>query len=168
MRLVALLSLLVIGCPGPVKPPGMTAWDAGSLQLGVALSDTDPKFVAMPLEVQLHSGAQGGFHVPAMFQVTGQHEDAAVFEHFVRRARDSALVSRGTRTLDVSGNPWVTSQPIPIFMCPPPVGIDIIGEDLTFEVSVTSASGAVLSRETAKTRVKCPSTASYCASICKG
>ena len=166
MKPVALLSLLVIGCLPP-PPPGVTAWDAGTLQLGVALSDTDPKFVAMPTEVVLHSGAQGGFHVPVMYKVTAQREDAALFEHTVRRSRDLALVSRGSRTLDVSGNPWVTSQPIPVFMCPTPVGINIIGEELTFEVTVTSSAGVVLSRESAKTSLRCPMT-TFCESICKG
>ncbi len=168
MKTVALLSLLVIGCVPPPKP-GVTLWEAGTLQLGVALSDSDPKFVAMPKDVELHPGAQGGFHVPVMYQVTGEREDKALFEHTVRRSRDMALVSRGSRTLDVSGSPWVTAQPIPTFMCPTPVGINIIGEELIFEVTVTSSVGVILSRETAKTSLHCPmANSDFCESICKG
>ncbi len=170
MKTSALLVVVVLvsGCPPP-PPPSTTSWDAGTLHIGVASDDSTPQFIALPAEVELHSGAQGGFHVPVMYRITGEEEAGAQFDAVVRRTRDAELVSRSSRSLDVSGSVWVTSQAIPIFICPTPVGINIIAEELTFEVTVTNSVGVVLTRERAKTTLRCPaSNASFCASICKG
>ncbi|MEW5737860.1 MAG: hypothetical protein AB1938_02980 [Myxococcota bacterium] len=182
MRAVAasLFGLVLLACPGPDRPPppedtdGGTdtpAWPAGDFQLGTSSPSDPTAYVAMPSTLQLVPGAQGGFHVPVMYRVTGHSGTNLTFEHKVRRVKDGVLVSRGSRLFDVlpqSGGAWVSEYEITIFMCPTPVGVTVMDEALTFEVRILDESSKLLSVGTAQAVVHCPAGNSFCESICKG
>lgn len=157
--------------PDGGEPP---SWPAGAVEIGIPFETsnfTTWGFQDMPAEVELHAGAQGGFHLPTSFRVNGQSQNAATFDYRVRRARDGVLVSKGTRTYDVApmdGGSWVRPD-IVIFLCPTPVGVNVVGEALDFEVSVSNEAGAILGVGTAHALLKCPaSNGPFCLSVCKG
>lgn len=140
-------------------------WADGTMTIG---SELDGGYVPMPAEVELHPGAQGGFHVPVRYEIVGKTEPDVIFEHQVRRARDGVLVSRGSRTSDVTGPIW-DSDLVVVFMCPTPLGVNVEGEEVNFVVNVKRASGALLTTSSTKTVLKCPAdNQSFCQSICKG
>ena len=168
-----LLLFLLAGCGGVGQPDGGTdagAWPEGALELGAEEPDGGG-FIAMPSESFATPGAQGGFHVPVMYRVTGPSLPGVVFEHRVTRSRDGRLVSKGTRTLDVgpvaAGASWTTPGAVIIFLCPTPVGVSVVGEDLSFEVTATKG-GALLGKAGASTVFRCPAGNAFCDSICRG
>jgi hypothetical protein len=166
--------LVLTGCAGPIDPPdggsdGGALWPEGTLELGA--EGPDGGFVAMPAEVEATPGAQGGFHVPVVYRVTGKALPGVLFEHRIRRTRDNTLVSKGTRTWDVSpvgaGQSWTTAGAVIIFLCPTPVGVNVVGESLTFEVTATKG-GELLGTAGASAQFRCPAGDAFCESICKG
>jgi hypothetical protein len=171
---LALAALVLCACPPPPTDDdggtmGDTVWPEGTVELGAPVSDTDETFQPLPTAIELHQGAQGGFHAPVLFRVNGQVESAAIFTHRLTRTSDGVLVSKGTRAFDVTGGAWATPSAVPLFLCPTPVGVNIVDQQLTFELTVSRASGVVLGRAKATAVVHCPASAqSFCASICKG
>lgn len=182
--LVFVLVVLASGCVGSCLDPrpdppdpevdggpdGPPAWGEGAVEIGTTPDSVT--FVAMPAELELHPGAQGGFHVPISYRVVGKTEPDAVFEHKVRRVKDNVLVSRGTRSFDVApadAGVWTPDYEVTVFLCPTPVGITVQDEEVTFEVRVTRmSSGKLLGVGTAKATLRCPAGNTFCASICKG
>jgi hypothetical protein len=171
-------ALLLSACPVPPGPGdsgpgdgGDALWPDGTLVLGAPVSDSDLTFQLLPAEVDLHPGAQGGYHVPLMYRVDGQTEPGATFDHRVTRVRDGVLVSKGSRVYDVSPDgtgSWSTGSAVVIFLCPTPVGVNVIDEALSFEVTMLRSPDVVLTRATAQAVVHCPAGASSCQLICKG
>lgn len=150
-------------------PDGPAQWGENAVEIGTTPDGLT--FKAMPADLELHPGAQGGFHVPISYRVLGRTEPDAVFEHKVRRVKDNVLVSRGTRSFDVApdGGVWTPDYEITVFLCPTPVGITVQDEEVVFEVRATRmTSGALLGVGTARTTLRCPAGNSFCASICKG
>ncbi len=175
MKPSLLLPIIVglVGCGvGPIVPDGGTdaavLWPEGTLELG---GEDAGAFTVFPADVQAIPGAQGGFHVGVMYRVTGEALAAVRFEHRVTRVRDGVLVSKGTRILDVepmaAGASWTTADPITIFICPTPVGVDVVNEVLHFEVKALK-NDVVLNQAGADTTLRCPAGDSFCASICSG
>jgi hypothetical protein len=167
--------LLLCACPDLPPGPedsgaGEPLWPAGTVEVGAPVSDEDLAFQPMPAALELHPGAQGGFHVPVAYRVA-RSQLGATFEHRVRRVRDGVLVSKGTREFDVAadGGAWTTDFPVTVFLCPTPVGVNVVGEELSFEVTVTREGGVLLGRGTATAVARCPAgNESFCQSICKG
>jgi hypothetical protein len=168
-----LLVLLACGCGHSDKPDGGSdggaQWAEGTLELGNA--SPDGGFQQMPVEVEATPGAQGGFHIPVMYRVNGKAVAGVLFEHRIERTRDAALVSKGTRTFDVTPvsaqESWTTPGAVIIFICPTPVGVSVVGEALTFEVTATK-DGELLGKATASAVFRCAPGDSFCESICKG
>ncbi len=173
-RWLTLVALVVCAChPPPTDDdggtPGDTLWPEGTVEIGTPVSDSEVTYEAMPAALDLHQGAQGGFHAPVLFRVNGQVESGAIFTHRLTRSSDGVLVSKGARAFDVTGGAWVTASVVPLFLCPTPVGVNIVDQALTFELTVTRVGGAVLGRAKAMAVVHCPASAqAFCASICKG
>ncbi len=163
--------VLLVGCGAIDKPDagsdGGARWPEGTLSLGGEAPDGGG-FITLPPEVQATPGAQGGFHVPVMYRVTGEALAGVRFDHRVTRTRDATLVSKGNRTLDVGpGQSWTTPSAVIIFLCPTPVGVSVVGEELNFEVTATK-DGALLGKASALSVFRCPPGDSFCASICRG
>ncbi len=165
---VSLVGCVAIELPDGGIDGGAVLWPEGTLELG---GDDAGAFTTFPAEVQAIPGAQGGFHVGVMYRITGQALAGVKFEHRVTRVRDGVLVSKGTRILDVNpvaaGASWTTEDPITVFICPTPVGVNVLGEALRFEVKALK-NDAVLSEASATTTLRCPAGDGFCASICAG
>jgi hypothetical protein len=167
------LAALCCACqpPPPHDDAGVPLWPDGAFVLGTPQSDLDPSFQALPAQLVLHPGSQGGFHAPLLYRVDHQTESAVVFEHRVTRSRDGVLVSKGTRTFDIDGaaGSWVTDGPVVIFLCPTPVGVSVTDEALTFEITATKASTGLLGRAIGQVIVQCPDSGkAFCQSVCGG
>ena len=172
-RTVVLVALLFSACAGIDGPDagtdaGVVIWPAGTLELGAEASGA---FSTFPAQVQATPGAQGGYHVAVMYRVTGKALPGVLFEHRVTRARDGTLVSKGNRTMSVdpvaAGQSWVSPGAVIIFICPTPVGVSVLGEELNFEITA-SKGGEILGKVSARAGFGCPSGDSFCASICSG
>lgn len=170
-----LLGLLLCACPGP-PPTSDGGTDGGSgplapIELGT--TDSSGNFVALTGEAFATPGAQGGFHVNTFFRLPEGGVGDVYFHYRVVRARDDKLVSTGSRKFNLGlfrVSTWTNPEPVTVFMCPTPVGIDIIGEELVFTVwASTVVETERLAEGTAKVIFRCgPSGGSYCDSICKG
>jgi hypothetical protein len=158
--------------PPPPDPDGGTdggeVWPAGTLELGI---EDAGMFDTFPAQVQASPGAQGGYHVAVMYRVTGKALPGVLFEHRVTRVSDARLVSKGNRTMTIdpvaAGQSWTTPGPVIIFICPTPVGVNVLGEPLHFEVTA-SKSGEVLGKAEGDATFGCPPNDAFCASICAG
>lgn len=153
-------------CGAPPQPPdaGAMAWPEGTLELG---GEASGEFVTLPMNVEAAPGSQGGYHVAVMYRVSGKTAPLVLFEHRVTRVRDNTLVSKGNRTLSVEGDSWVSPGPVIIFICPTPIGVNVLGEELHFEVTA-SQKGELLGRASANAVFGCRADDSFCASICAG
>lgn len=170
---IGLVAWALVGCGGAGhKPDGgpEAAWPEGTVVLG-AVGVDGGGFVELPSEVEGSPGAQGGFHVAMAYRVLEKTQAGVRFEHRVRRSRDGTLVSKGNRLFDVTPQPesatWTTQSPVIIFMCPTPIGVNVVGEELTFEVTASMGEW-LLGKATARTVFRCQPGNSFCESICKG
>lgn len=156
----ALIVLLLAACPQPTPEddpelPTSAEWSDGTVQLVVA-------------SAELESGAQGGFHVRVEYRVAMREQRDATFMLRVWRASDRRVVSRNQRTDDISGELW-RSGDVTVFMCPSPVGVSVVDEELSFELVVTDRNDHVLGIATTRSTLTCPaSEKNFCESICKG
>ncbi len=163
--LLTLVALCACG-GGPRPDGGVGQWPEGALELGAEAPDGG--FVAMPARVEATPGAQGGYHVPVMYRVTGEAPAVVSFEHRVTRVVDGALVSKGSRTWDAGlADPWTTDRATIVFLCPTPVGLNILGEPLRFQVTATR-DGTLLGTAQATTSLGCPAGDAFCERICGG
>ncbi len=175
-RILLCASLVLTGCiVGPGTPDGgddgggpIIIWPEGTLELG---GEDAGSFVTFPALAQATPGAQGGYHVPVMYKVTGQVQAGVTFEHRVTRKSDGVLVSKGNRTMNVdptaAGQSWFTPGPVIIFICPTPVGVAAVDQLLHFEITATKA-GEVLGKASGDAQFGCPAGDNFCASICAG
>lgn len=170
LRLGALT--LLCACGGVVEPPdagvdaGTPLWPEGALEVGG--EGPDGGFITLPSMVEAQPGSQGGYHVPLMYRVTGHAMAGVTFEHRVTRAGDGRLVSKGSRSWDVEpGSSWTTSRPTIVFLCPTPIGVSIVAEPLSFQVTALK-DGLLLGTAAAAGTFGCPPGDAFCETICSG
>lgn len=169
---VSLVGCVAIELPDGGTDGGVALWPEGTLELGGGdATGAFTAFTAFPAEVQATPGAQGGFHVGVRYKITGKALPTVRFEHRVTRVRDDVLVSKGARVLDVdpvaAGESWTSQETIIIFICPTPVGVNVLNEELRFEVTALK-NGAVLNQTSANATFRCAAGDGFCASICAG
>jgi hypothetical protein len=155
---MAALIALLVGCEAPHHPaeaePMLTLGhlDSGAFQQYLPNQD-----------VTLVAGAQGGFHVWLAFQMAPALSGDAMLERTAHRASDEQLILRtqGQIALD-------SSEALPMFMCPAPVGISVIDQPIEYRLRFTSASGELASG-TITLVPHCPSDQlEFCQRICNG
>ena len=128
---------------------------------------------ALTADSTLTAGAQGGFHVWLNLKVTGAKADATRIKHTIRRKSDGVLFSTGDRTLRI-GEPgpdgsWETSPAWPAFLCPSPLGVNVLGETAVIKLELSTVAGEVLGSGEVTTKFTCPAAQqTFCDSICKG
>jgi hypothetical protein len=174
--LVVVAALSCLRCGPPPPPPDGGVSDGGDpvIEGPVELGTTDDAgtFVALSGPVDGIPGSQGGFHVNLLYRLPRGAVGSITVDHQVRRVRDERLVSRGTRMWDVGLTrvpTWETPSAVTVFMCPTPVGVDIIGEALRFTVTAKDAAGQPFATGSATATFRCGTSAgAFCASICKG
>jgi hypothetical protein len=146
--------------------------DAGTAILDIGTTDESEHFTALEGAVEGIPGSQGGFHVNVVYQLPEGGIGLITVEHRVRRAKDGRLVSQGSRQFDLGLHrvtPWRADAPIPVFMCPTPVGVSILDELLVFTATVKDNTSQIIAAGSATAVFRCGTAGtSFCESICKG
>ena len=160
----AIVLILCVGC-GKAEP-------AFAVVVRSAVAD-GTKSQPLASESTLTAGAQGGFHVWLDVRFTGAKAERTRVKHTVRRKSDGVLFSTGERTLDVgAAGPegfWESSPAWPAFLCPSPLGINILGEPAVIKLEVSTVDGTLLGTAEANTQFSCPAAQqAFCESICRG
>jgi len=145
----------------------------GSISLGsTALDGTG--FVPLEGDQTLVPGAQGGFHIWLKYRVSGMAAGAVTLKRTVRRVSDDKLVltTMGAQELGplADDGSWELPAALPSFMCPSPLGVNIVGEPMLFDLVIVGADGKTLGEGTAEATPHCPDgdLGRFCASICSG
>jgi len=173
----AMLALwtLLAGCGGHggVMPPPPPPPPATVTLGGTALDGSG--FLALSGDQTLVEGAQGGFHIWLKYRVAGMAPGHVRVHREARRASDQALILMTDGSQEVgapsSSGYWELPSALPSFMCPTPLGINVIGERVLFDLRITSDDGQLLGDGTADAVVRCPDggdAATFCARICSG
>lgn len=140
MRKTAWLLILAAACsgePGEPPPPDVDPM----MIVGAGPDDGSPGFISVDDDVQLtlHPGAQGGFHVYVNLRFATNMEKPLI-QRDVRRVDTMELVSRSKHTAELEPAPgdaegFDTKSSIPVFLCPSPVGIQVAEMPLVLEVT---------------------------------
>jgi len=167
--IAAACALVGCGGGGGMQPPPGDAL----LALGSAAQDGSG-FVALGGDATLVPGAQGGFHIWLKYRVEGMAPEKVKVHRESHRVSDDALVLLADGTQEV-GAPaadgwWELPAALPSFMCPTPIGINVIDERIVFEVTLSTMDDAPLAKTSAEATVHCPDgdQAAFCAKICSG
>ncbi|HEX9101251.1 MAG TPA: hypothetical protein VF997_03570 [Polyangia bacterium] len=161
----------LVGCGGgAMKPPPGDAM----LALGTAAASDGSGYAALGGDATLVPGAQGGFHIWLKYRVAGMAPEKVKVHRESHRVSDDALVLLTDGTQDV-GAPagdgwWELPAALPSFMCPTPIGINVIDQRIVFEVTLTTMDDQPLAKSSAEATVHCPdgTQAAFCAKICSG
>lgn len=177
--LVALLGC-GLGCGGtaPPPPPPMTL----SLQLGTV--DTrlhgDARWVDFTDDRQseLAPGAQGGFHVWVLYRIGQNDRPRKVrIERIADRLGEGGSRQRvltTSNTLELGAEPYESPLPIPSFMCPTPIGVNILDAplELLVRISESDDATALLAEKRVRLQPICPPVGDdqrdFCLRICTG
>ena len=170
LLVVALVAVAGCGGTGGMQPPPGDAM----LALGGATAVDGSGYVALGGDQTLVPGAQGGFHVWLKYRVAGMAPEKVHVHRETRRVSDDALILLADGTQDVGAVAadgwWELPTALPSFMCPTPIGINVIDERVVFDVTLTTLDGAPLAKSSAEATVHCPGgdQAAFCAHICSG
>jgi hypothetical protein len=166
LALSALLAALAFaGCGNsPHHPP-----TPASVALGTSAVD-GTGFYPLTGEQPLVPGSQGGFHVWLKFRVEGMAPGSARVHRTARRVSDDRLLLTA-ESVEELGAPdgsgwWETPKAVPNFMCPPPIGVEIIGQPVVFDVAVHALDGALLAEGSAEATPYCQDGDTYCPHRC--
>jgi hypothetical protein len=166
---VLLLAAVMCGCNSTLtQPPGM-----GSIELGTTALD-GTGFQPLTGDQTLVPGAQGGFHIWLKYRVDGMAAGPVTVKRTVRRVSDDKLVltTMGDQTIGplADDGSWELPMALPSFMCPSPLGVNIIGEPMVFDVLIVGPDGKTLGEGTAEATPHCPTDgqAQFCQNICSG
>ena len=170
MRCLILVTLLA-GCgpsPAPNGPvPDLAPAPTGQMSVLMLTDGQDATLV---------EGAQGGFHVWMQYAVRGLPAGSVTLERSAHRVSDGAvvLVYRGDVDLgapapDDPDGWWTAPQPIPMFMCPSPIGISVVDVPIEFTLRLLGAGDAELARAAITLVPRCPDAQrDFCTRICTG
>jgi hypothetical protein len=166
--ILGVATLAGCGGAGTMPPPGNV-----TLALGSAMLDGSG-FVPLAGEQTLVAGAQGGFHVWITYRVHGMAPATLTVHRTARRKSDGALVLTTDGTIDVgAAGPdgwWQLDHALPNFICPTPIGVNVIDQALEFDVEMQDDAGATVASGHAEATVHCPdgSENALCHQICAG
>jgi hypothetical protein len=157
------------GCGGDVGPIGPRVFEiAGATVDGTGYTPFRGGDCA------LVPGSQGGFHVWLKVRTRGVAAGIATLAYTVRRKGDARLVARNERRIEI-GAPngsgvFELREPIPVFMCPTPIGTRVTDERVLIEATLTAEDGTPLGSASDEAVPRCPSgdQAAFCARICVG
>lgn len=157
--------LLLTGCTGNVQKPPPEAV--------LVLGDQNGDPYADGQDVTLVAGAQGGFHIWLDYHVTGMPPGQVVLERTAHRLSDDQIVLRSSTSLELAqpdDQGWVWApMPLPMFMCPAPVGLNIIDEPIELRLRFTTRDGTELATQSSTVVPHCPDEArDFCQRICSG
>jgi len=164
-----ILVTLLAGCsaPPPHGPPPSPSPAPGPTAEMAVLTLTDGQ------DDTLVEGAQGGFHVWMQYAVRGMAPATVTLERSARRASDGAVVLVYRGDVDI-GAPdatgwWTAPSPIPMFMCPSPIGISVVDTPIDFTLRLVGDGDAELARAAITLVPRCPADQrDFCTRICTG
>ena len=165
LALFAAVAALALGC-GAVAPTPASV----TVQSAAADGMTSEPLTGSST---LTAGAQGGFHVWVSLRLKGVKPGPVRVKHTIRRAQDGVLFSTAERTLEVgpaaADGTWEALPAWPAFMCPSPVGLNVIGVPTVIKLEVTTMDGAPIASGASNTTFACPAAQSdFCVRICSG
>lgn len=159
-----LIATVLVGCGPPPRSFTASVQSAGL-----------DGMIAQPLasESTLVSGAQGGFHVWLTVRLTGAPTGPMRVKHTIRRQSDGTLFSTGERTLEVAeagaDGAWESLPAWPAFLCPSPLGINVLNEPAVIRLELSSKAGAMLGSAEVNSHFVCPADQqAFCERICRG
>ena len=178
------LALAACGGDGPGEPIAPDAAPVGDAEivLGGASGD-DGTFVAVEDgdDLPLVGGAQGGFHVWTGVRVRGASGRLRL-DRLARRASDGQLVLRASTVVvevpALESDAWWELpdggevHALTSFMCPTPIGIRVMDEELVLSAELRDADEQLLGEDTVRFVPRCPEDdpgeAEFCVEICSG
>jgi hypothetical protein len=173
-RWLLFLTLVALGCSAPRKdPPPPTAMPLGPVPPSAAPVQLRIEALEDGQDVPLVAGAQGGFHVWLQYSVRDLPPGTVRLERTAHRVADGAVVLRYLGDSDV-GEPdadgWFTAPaPIPMFMCPTPIGVSVVDQPIAFALRVLDDAGGERARTDITLTPRCPDDQrDFCTRICTG
>jgi hypothetical protein len=166
-RLIVLTLLAGCSAPPHATPPPADAGPSGpAAEMSVLM-------LADGQDATLVEGAQGGFHVWMQYAVHGLPAGTVTLERTAHRASDDAVVLVYRGDVDVgdaaSDGWWTAPSPIPMFMCPSPIGISVVDVPIEFTLRLLGAGDAELARAAITLVPRCPDAQrDFCMRICTG
>jgi hypothetical protein len=174
--------MLLGGCGAPPPrathpPPSPTSSPSPSPLPGIeiALGAPGDGGALAPLvdgqEVTMVAGAQGGFHVWLAYRLHDVPAGIFTVERDAERVSDGAVVLRYRDAVEVApgGDGWFTPDaPIPMFMCPTPIGVSVVGVPIAYRLRLRDAGDHELGSAGITLVPRCPDSSSACARICSG
>jgi hypothetical protein len=124
-------------------------------------------------DATLVEGAQGGFHVWLAYAVRGA-AGSFTLERRADRVSDGAVVLRYRGDVDVgaagASGWWTAPAPIPMFMCPTPIGVSIVDQPIAYTLRLLDDAEVEHARAAITLVPRCPDDANhdYCMHICTG
>jgi hypothetical protein len=123
-------------------------------------------------DAELVPGSQGGFHVWVNLRVH-KAMGTLIVEREARRVRDGRLVLRAVpRNFEVPEEAmldwWSAEEAAPGFMCPSPLGVNIIGEEIEFTVRLLDQDEHLLAEDSMIVVPFCNTQPEFCQEICSG
>ena len=168
--LVTLALFAAVGCTPaapPAPPPPVIAPTPGASAEMALLMLTDGQ------DDTLVEGAQGGFHVWMQYAVRDLPAGSVTLERTAHRVSDGAIVLRYRGEVDV-GAPdadgwWTAPAPIPMFMCPSPIGLSVVDVPIEFALRLLGDGDVELARAAITLVPRCPDgQRDFCTRICTG
>ena len=124
----ALFALVyVVGCSA-VPPPPPPHESPAQLELGKRDEAGGFTRYEPGQDVMLVAGAQGGFHVWLSYQMTPPRNGPTPLERTAWREVDDQLVLRSMGSIEPDG------EPLPMFMCPAPVGLSVLDQPIEYRL----------------------------------
>jgi hypothetical protein len=178
LMLIALwLALLAFGCSAPpphTHPPAPTTTPPPSappfaIEIGAPGPDSVPLALTDGQDMTLVAGAQGGFHVWLAYRFKNAPQTELTLERDATRVSDGTVVLRfrGDALVDATGDGWLApAGPVPMFMCPPPLGVTVVGERIEYQLAVSDLEGNQLGAASVTLVPRCPPDDATCPRIC--
>lgn len=123
-------------------------------------------------DVELVSGAQGGFHIWTALRATGVAGEVFL-EREARLVSDGTLILRAQRMYlevpeDAMEDWWESAEAAPSFMCPSPVGVTVYDTEIALTATLTDGDGEILAEDHKVLVPRCPTgdQQEFCERIC--
>jgi hypothetical protein len=145
------------------------------MQIGLS-ADGSEGFVEVAdgTDVQLASGAQGGYHVWTAPRLRGA-SGTLYLDREARRVSDGTLMLRASRLVidvpeDAMDDWWREQQAIPSFMCPAPVGLQAFDVEVEFTFALYNEDEERLAEDSIILIPRCEEgdAGEFCRNVCSG